>query len=204
MFASEPGWRYQTFRFQLRPNGHQRRAFERAAAARRFAYNLALERWRAYYMRTGSSPTRAYLCRETTRQRNEPGFEWLREVSPQVPQQAVADLWSAYQAFFKGRARYPRFRSRKRDSLRFRFPGPVKLRGDQLYVPRVGWTRMRLSRPVSGEIRSVTIRQSGGQWVALVLTRFEVHGGVKEIGPECRFVGIDLGLTRLATTSDGR
>jgi len=204
MFASEARWRYRTLRFQLRPDRQQRLAFEKAAAARRFAYNLALERWRANYLQTGNSPSRAYLCREITQQKYEPGFEWLRDVSSQVPQQAVADLWSAYQAFFKGRARYPRFRSRKRDLLRFRFPGPVKLRDDLLYVPRVGWTRLRLSRPVNGEIRSVTIRQSGGRWFALVLTRFEVHGSVRDIEPESRFVGIDPGLIHLATTSDGR
>jgi putative transposase len=204
MFVSEGKWRYRTFRFQLRPDRYQRQAFERAAAARRFAYNLALERWRAYYRQTGSSPSRAYLCREITKQKHKPGFEWLREISSKVPQQAVADLWSAYQAFFNGRARYPRFRSRKRDSPRFRFPGPVKIRDDLLYVPRVGWTRMRISRPVTGEIRSVTIRQSNGQWIALVLTRFEVSGDVKQIGPGSHFIGIDLGLIRLATTSDGR
>jgi putative transposase len=204
MFGSEPAWRYRTYRFQLRPDRSQLRALERAGAARRFAYTLALERWRAYYQQTGASPNRAYLCRELTKQKREPGFEWLRDVSSTVPQQAVADLWRAYQAFFQGRARYPRFRSRKRDAVRFRFPGPVKVRGDLLYLPRIGWTRMRLSRAIHGEIRSVTVRQSESGWFALILTRFELDGSVTDVGPTSDFVGIDLGLIRTATISDGR
>jgi putative transposase len=173
MFDEQSVWRYRTYRFELRPRAGQARAFYKAAAARRFAYNLALERWRAHYSKTGTSPSRAYLCRELARQKRQPGYEWLCDVSSQVPQQAVTDLWRAFQAFFRGRARYPRFRSRKRDALRFRFPGPVNVRDDRLYLPRIGWTRVRLSRPIHGEIRSVTIRESRGRWFALVLTRFE-------------------------------
>jgi putative transposase len=203
MFASG-SWRYRTYRFQLRPDRHQVQALEKAGSVRRFAYNLALERWRAFYMNAGTSPSRAYLCREITKQKRKPGFEWLGEVSSQIPQQAIADLWAAYKAFFHGRARYPRFRSRKRDTLRFRFPGPIKLRDDLLHLPRIGWMRMRVSRPVVGEIRSVTIRQSAGRWYALILTRFEVQDSVMHIGPASRFVGVDLGLIRLATISDGR
>jgi putative transposase len=128
----------------------------------------------------------------------------LRDVSSQVPQQAVTDLWHAHQAFFEGRARYPQYRSRKRDSPRFRFPGPVKVRDNLLFLPGIGWTRMRLSRPIEGEIRSVTIRESGDRWYALILTRFEVPKHVRRIEDASRFVGIDPGLVRLATISDGQ
>jgi putative transposase len=204
VFASDHKWRFRTYRFELRPDRQQLTALERAGFVRRFAYNLALERWRAYYAETGTSPSRAYLCREITRQKHQPGSQWLQEVSSKVPQQAVTDLWGAFQAFFEGRARYPRFRSRKRDTLRFRFPGPIKVRDDLLYVPRIGWVRMRLSRLITGEIRSVTIRQSGDRWYALILTRFEVGDSVRDVGPMSRFVGVDLGLIRLATVSDGR
>jgi hypothetical protein len=58
MFEFKSGWRYRTYRFELRPNGDQVRAFHAASAARRFAYNFALERWRAYYLSwwDGSTP----------------------------------------------------------------------------------------------------------------------------------------------------
>jgi putative transposase len=205
MFDSKPEYRFRTYQFQLRPNSRQLRDLEKAGAARRFAYNWALETWRQYFAETGRAPSRAYLCRELTKKKRQPGSEWLGEISCQVPQQAVADLWQAYQAFFRGRARYPRFKSRKRGAPRFRFPGPTKVRGDRIHLPRIGWIRMRLSRTIEGELRSVTVRKgAGGTWFALILTRFELNGSVGEVHESSRFVGIDLGLVRIGTLSDGR
>jgi putative transposase len=95
--------RFRTYRYQLRPNAEQAAALARAAGARRFVFNWALERWRAHYAATGDCPTRAQLCRELTELRHRPGQEWMLDISSKLMQQAVTDVWRAYRGFFAGR-----------------------------------------------------------------------------------------------------
>ena len=53
-------------------------------------------------------------------------------------QQVLADLKRAYVNFFQRRARFPRFKSRKRDQARFRIPQRVKIAAGRIYIPKVG------------------------------------------------------------------
>jgi putative transposase len=195
--------RFKTFRYELRPNKKQARSLARAAGARRFVFNWALQRWRAHYAQFGESPTRAQLCRELTELKHRAGQEWMLEISSSVMQQSIVDVWRAYRSFFRGQTRYPRFKSKKLDRLRFRYPAGVRLSGEEIFLPRIGWVRLRLSRPVEGRVKSVTVKQHAGRWFALVLTEFEVSEAEPIVRASTDVVGIDLGLTRLATLSDG-
>ena len=96
-----------------------------------------------------------------------------------------------------------RFKSKKLDRLRFRYPAGVRLSGQEIFLPRIGWVRIRLSRPVEGRVKSVTVKQHAGRWFVLVLTEFEVSDAKPTVRASADVVGIDLGLTRLATLSDG-
>jgi putative transposase len=195
--------RFKTFRYELRPNAEQSRALARTAGARRFVFNWALAQWRAHYSQFGKSPTRAQLCRELTVLKHRPGYEWMLEISSSVMQQAINDVWRSYRSFFRGHNRYPRFKSKKRDEPRFRYPAGVRLSGQKIFLPRVGWVRLRLSREVEGRLKSVTVRRHGGRWFVLVLTEFDLNDATTVSPHPSRVVGIDLGLARLVTLSNG-
>ncbi len=66
-------------------------------------------------------------------------------------------------------------------------------------LPKLGWLRYRNSRPVLGELRNVTVSLSAGKWHVSIQTRREVETPL----PQGRAVGIDLGIARFATLSDG-
>jgi putative transposase len=195
--------RFKTFRYELHPNGEQSRALARTAGARRFVFNWALARWRAHYSEFGESPTRAQLCRDLTKLKHRPGYDWMLDISSSVMQQAVADVWRAYRSFFRGQNRYPRFKSKKLDRPRFRYPAGVRVVGEKIFLPRIGWVRLTLSRPVEGTLKSVTVKRQAGRWFVLVLTEFEINDAAIAMPDPSGVVGIDLGLTRLATLSDG-
>jgi putative transposase len=195
--------RFRTYTYELRPNAGQVHALARAAGARRFVFNWALKRWRAHYEATGGCPTRAQLCRELTELRHRPGNEWMLEISSKLMQQAIIDVWRAYRNFFAGRSGYPRFTSKKRDQPRFRFPPEVRIAGDQIYLPRIGWIRFRLSRPISGRVKSVTVKRQAERWFVLVLAEFELDDTPVVVRDPSRVVGLDVGLSRLLTMSDG-
>jgi len=195
--------RFKTYRYELRPTQRQMASLARAAGARRFVFNWALGEWRAQYSLTGKSPTRAELCRALTRLKREPGNEWMLDISSSLMQQAIIDVWRAYRNFFAGRSGYPRFKSKKRDPGRFRYPAGVRIEGDRIFLPRIGWMRLRLSRSVEGKVKSVTVKRRAGKWFVLALS--ELEADPRPVLPcDARdVVGIDLGVARLATLSDG-
>ena len=97
----------------------------------------------------------------------------------------------------------PRARTAQGRHERFRYPDPKQIRldeaNDRIFLPRLGWVRYRNSRPALGELRFVTVSERAGRWFVSVQTRHEVDVPVPE-GPA---VGLDLGIARFATLSDG-
>src|SRR5215470_15443022 len=122
------------YRFCMRPTCEQERSLLRLAGARRFVWNWALARRKAYYTEHGTSIPAAQLSRELTALKGQPETAWLREADSQALQQTLRDLDLAFRAFFEKRARFPRFKSKKRDTPRFRIPQRVKVVVGKVYV----------------------------------------------------------------------
>ncbi len=115
-------------------------------------------------------------------------------------QQTLKDLEHAYVNFFEQRADFPRFK-KKGVSDSFRYPQGCKLdQGNgRLFLPKLGWLRYRNSRQVLGDVCNVTVSQSGGKWFASIQTRREVAAEQ----PTGGIVGLDMGIARFVTLSDG-
>ena len=120
----------------------------RMAGARRFVWNWGLARRKEAYAATGKGLTYNQQAAELTALKKQPETAWLREADSQLLQQALKDLDRAFAAFFEKRAGFPRFKSKKRDEPRFRIPQRVKVEDSKVYVPKVGWVRIRQSQPV--------------------------------------------------------
>jgi putative transposase len=144
------------------------------------------------------------LCKELTTWKTESELAWLKESPSQVLQQSLKDLEKAYANFFAKRASFPRFKKRGRGSCSFRYPDPKQFKVDQqnsrIFLPKLGWIRYRNSRVVLGEPKNVTISQRGGKWFFSLQTKREVE---KPTPPSGEPVGIDLGIARFATLSNG-
>jgi putative transposase len=193
---------HKAFRYQLRPTRRQESLLLRAAGARRFAYNWALERWLVEYRETGSTIRMARLMRELTTLKRRREYAWMREVDSQLLQQAILDVRSAFRAFFERRSGFPRFRSRKTSRQTFRIPQRVRIEGNRVVVPKIGRVRLHLSRPVRGVTKSATFTRDGtGRWWVSLVAEVEVPEPVA--GSPIRPVGIDLGVVDLAMLSTG-
>ena len=70
---------------------------------------------------------------------------------------------------------------------------------NRILLPRLGWLRYRSSRSVLGRVRNVTVTSSGTDWFVSILTERQVEHPIAQ-GPA---VGIDMGVIRFATLSDG-
>ena len=117
-------------------------------------------------------------------------------------QQTLKDLERAYSNLFAKRADFPRFK-KKGQSDSFRYPDPKQIKLDQansrLFLPKLGWLRYRNSRDVLGTVKNITVSLSCGKWYVAIQTEREVEPPIPNGGA----VGIDMGIARFATLSDG-
>ena len=139
-------------------------------------------------------------CEALVRWKTEPECAWLSDCPSQALQQSRKDLDRAYGNFASGRTDPPRFKKRGRHD-NFRLPQGCKLEAHnaRIFLPRIGWARIRLSRTVEGAIGSVTVSQRGGRWFVCIQTQ----RSIEPRGAATGAVGIDLGVTRFATLFDG-
>jgi putative transposase len=195
--------RLQAFKYELMPTGEQQRDMRRFAGACRFVFNKALALQKENHDVGGKFIGYVAMAKKLTGWRNGTETPWLADAPVHPLQHALKDLERAYKNFFAGRAAFPRFRKKgRRDS--FRFPDPKQIKLDQgngrIFLPKLGWLRYRNSRGVLGEVRNVTVSQSGGKWFVSVQTAREVEQPVLR---SSRAIGIDMGVVRFATMSDG-
>lgn len=191
--------RLQAFKFQLTPNGQQTRQMSRFSGACRFVFNKALALQVESY-KSDPKTKFSYVKLANLLPSWKQEFAWLGESPSQALQQVLKDLDRAYQNFFAKRAAFPKFK-RKGQNDSFRYPQGVKLDqpNSRIFLPKLGWMRYRNSREVLGTIKNVTVSLAAGHWFVSIQTEREA-----EIpAPNGGMVGIDMGITRFATLSDG-
>lgn len=189
----------KAFKFEIMPNGAQIRKMKQFCGCSRFVFNRALvyrnELYEADKSFKFSYNKIANLLPEWKRE-----LTWLKDCHSQVLQQALKDLESSFKNFFAKRSDFPKFK-RKGEKDSFRFPQGCKLeqQNNRIYLPKIGWIRYRNSRDVVGEIKNVTVSRKCGKWYISVQTEFEQ----KTPQPKGGEIGIDMGIVRFATLSNG-
>lgn len=195
--------RLQAFKFELKPNGKQKRDMLSFAGSCRFVYNKALVIQKENYESGRVYAGYAAMSASLPAWKRESGMGWLKEAPAPSLQQALIDLDKAFSGFLSNLSGFPRLK-RKRCYNSFRFPDRKFIKLDQansrMQLPKLGWVRYRNSREVLGEVRNVTVSQVGGKWFASILTKREAGDPVPT---STSAIGIDLGVKRFATMSDG-
>ena len=189
----------KAFKFELMPNSAQIRKMKQFCGCSRFVFNRALAYQNEQYQKdnsfTFSYRKIADLLPEWRRE-----FTWLKDCHSQVLQQSIKDLAKAFDNFFAKRANFPKFKCNgEKDS--FRIPQGFKLeqQNNRIYLPKIGWVRYLNSQNVFGRMKNVTVRQKCGKWYVSIQVEFETETP-KPNGGE---IGIDMGIVRFATLSNG-
>jgi putative transposase len=194
--------RLQAFKFELMPTGEQQRMMRRFAGSCRFVFNKALSLQKERYERGEKKLGYFELCRLLTAWRHEADTAWLMQAPVHPLQQALKELERAYSNFFANRAGFPRFKKKGRADS-FRFPDPKQIKLDQannrVFLPKLGWLRYRNSRNLLGRLKNATLSLSCSKW----FVSFQSEREVEQPIPQGGAVGIDIGLARFATLSDG-
>jgi len=218
-------------RLRLKPTNAQSSVFLRAAGARRFAFNWAVARIKANQNQWAAEATYDILKSDRTRPfshfdlvglwdatRDEVA-PWHREQSVWAFRYGIRAAQEAHADFLKGKSRFPKFRARHRDRIRFTVAGPggLHLQPGRLRLPKYGWVRLaapcraqaklrRLLVRGRARIMNVTVsRDAGGAWYASICVERTLAADPalysRPAGPA---VGVDVGIKTAAVvaTSD--
>lgn len=173
----------------------------RFAGACRFVFNRALALQNENHEAGNKYISYTKMASWLIEWKSHPDTQWLKDAPSQPLQQSLKDLERGYKNFFQKRAAFPRFKKRGQNDA-FRYPQGVKLdqTNNRISLPKLGWIRYRNSLEVIGEVKNVTVSQSCGKWYVSIQTEYEVPEPVHKAAS---MVGLDAGVTKLATLSDG-
>ncbi|OOS21641.1 transposase [Moraxella lincolnii] len=206
---------------ELTPNNTQATHLKKACGVARFAYNWALAEWKKQYEQDKNyrdecqakgitidetklhKPSQGKLRKQLNSIKREQ-FPFMLEVTKCSPQLAIMQLGNAFKRFFKGESKYPQFR-KKGVNDRFSLSNDqfkLKLKKDKphIQIPNLGLVRMTEHLRYNGKILSAKVFTKGGKWFVSIAV--ELDDTQKPLPKTGKSVGLDLGITDLATLSD--
>lgn len=194
----------KAYKYRIYPNKQQEEQIQKTFGCCRFVYNNTLA-YRKERYETQKKSMNKIACNNYVNQVLKKAYKWLKEVDKFALTNAVYNMDSAYQKFFKEHSGYPKFKSKKNNhkSYTTNFTNgniEIDFNKNKIKLPKLKWIKAKVHREFDGKIKSATISQvPSGKYFASILvetayTPMESTGNV---------IGVDLGIKDLLTTSDG-
>ena len=192
----------KAYQYRISPTKKQEQTLLFVLRRCRELYNSALEERRTHYQmrHTGIGYTR----QAAELPEMKVAFPAYQEIHSQVLQDVLRRVDKTFAAFFRRVVNgetpgYPRFKSTSRYRS-FTYPqSGFALAGNILTLSKIGDLKVRLHRPMQGQVKTCTIKHDVDQWY--VTFSCEVEEAPLPASDEA--VGIDLGLLHFATLSTG-
>lgn len=188
---------FKVYKYKLKPNVTQKNIFERWLGTCRYLYNVALEHRISVYQSAKVQVSRFEQYNQLVKCKKMDSFEWLAEVHSEVTQEALDRVDKSFKNFFKSGFGFPKFAKRDKYSS-FTFKRSVSVHGKFVRLPKIGLVRFYNSRTFEGKIKYVHIVKELNSWYICFCVEQQPVARI-----ESQDVGIDMGVVRLATLSDG-
>lgn len=194
----------RAFKYRFYPTNEQAAELSRTFGCVRKVYNLALAARTQAWVRGERVNYNATSAMLTAWKRTEE-LAYLCDVSSVPLQQTLRHLQAAFTNFFAKKAKYPRFKSKKKSGASAEYTtSGFRLRNGRLTLAKMGEPLdIRWSRPLpeGAEPSTVTVsKDPAGRWFVSVLCQ---DPSIRPLPATDTAVGIDVGLTSLLTLSTG-
>jgi putative transposase len=191
----------KSIKIRLFPTKEQEILMYKSCGVARFAYNWGLAKWEEEY-KQGLKPSKLSVKKEFNNIiKKEYKYSWLYEVSAQITTQAFEDLNTAYENFFKGLSKYPKFKTKKKSKQSFyvRYDA-VKFRDGKVNIEKVGKVKYKTNYdiPALRKYNNPRCHYDGKYWYLTL--GFEQSENQAELNKDLS-IGIDLGVKALAVIS---
>lgn len=194
----------KSFKYRLYPNKTQEIQIQKTFGCCRFVYNQTLA-YRKNLYETEKKSMSKFDCNTYCTRVLKKEYVWLKEIDKFALNNAVFNMDSAYQKFFKEHSEFPKFKSKKdnRKSYSTNITHNnigVDFENNKIKLPKLKWVKAKVHREFIGIIKSATISQTpSGKYFVSILVDCENF----QMKPTGAMVGIDLGIKDLVITSDG-
>ncbi|MFJ2738024.1 RNA-guided endonuclease InsQ/TnpB family protein [Streptomyces sp. NPDC087317] len=203
----------RAYKFLLRPTARQTAALGEMLRDHCSLYNGALQERRDAYRH--SSKTSIKYGDQSAQLKDIRAFDPERQGrwSFSSQQATLRRLDKAFQAFFRrvkaGQTPgYPRFRGAGHfDTVTFpkdgdgcRWDSTPHDAQTRVRFQGVGHVRVHQHRPVQGRVKTISVKREGNRWYVVLACD---NVSAEELPPTGAIVGIDMGIARFLTTSDG-
>jgi putative transposase len=200
----------KAYKYRIYPTSKQTAALQWTLDRCRELYNAALQERKEAYKYAKKTISAFEQMRSLTEIKAEVRTEY-QEIGSHVLQDVIKRIDKAFKAFFRRIKNgetpgYPRFQGRDRyDSFCFPDASGWKLAIDEkgkgkLSITSIGGIKIKLHRPLEGKIKTTTIKREGEHWYAVFSCEVE---RVPQLAYSDEAIGIDLGLAKFATLSNG-
>lgn len=186
------------YKFRLYPNKEQQEYFSKCFGCTRFIYNQMLADKIEYYEKTGK------MLNNTPAQYKKE-YPWLKEVDSLALANAQMNLNKAYKNFFRDKSvGFPKFKSKKKNRHSYTTnnqKGTIYIKDNFIKLPKLkSLIKIIQHRQFNGEIKSCTISKTPTNKYYISIL---VDEDIKQLLKSNNKVGIDLGITNFAITSNG-
>lgn len=187
---------------RLYPTESQEKQLAQVFGCSRWWWNYALNKSIETYKETGKGLGRTALNALLPALKKAEETKWLGDCYSQVLQATTLNITTAYKNFFEGRARFPRFKSKK-GKQSVQYPQNVEVLDDIVKFPGdLGEVKASIHRLIEGKIKTVTVSKCpSGKYFASIMSEVEGDAPIPSTG--AKIIGIDLGLKDFATVHDG-
>ena len=201
---------FRACKFRLYPNNKQLELINKTFGSSRYVYNHYLDKMK----NNGYVPAYTNIKDYTSTLKYDAVF--LQEIDSIVIRESLFNLDSAYQKLFSKNGGYPKFKSKynknsyNTTAIYNKYKDKeycnieLDLTNRQIKLPNLKWVKIRGYRnidSINGKIKNATIsREPNGKYYISIL--YEMYEKVPVIKPRT-IVGIDLGIKKLLTLSDG-
>ena len=193
----------RAIKYELNPTSTQKEQIKQTCGCCRKVYNTMLDRKISAY-KDGKKKISTYdLIKELVPLKKE--LPYLKEVPSQTLQQAVMNMGSAFEQFFKrGNKGFPKFKKRGcKDSFRIPVACVIDYDNWTIKTAKIGTIRFFKghNKQINGRIKSYTISHTTtDRYFISILYETEDRAKLNNN----KSVGIDVGIKNFATLSDGK
>ena len=194
------------FKTMIYPTKEQADKIIKFCNASRFAYNWAIALEEENYKNGGKFISGYDLTKRFTQFKKQEGNEWLKEISGRALKVAILNATTSYDNFFKGRSKYPKFKSKKRSKMSCAtHEGTTIIERKRIRCEKLGWIASHKHNiPIGEGVKYYNPKLSfdgDNFWFSVSVEINDYDNNDKE---KTEPIGIDLGIKTLAVCSNGK
>ena len=197
----------KAYKIEIKPTKEQKIKINKTIGVSRYVYNFYLIHNKEIYEKEKRFVSGMEFSKWLNNEYipNNPDKAWIKEVSSKAVKHAIMNADGAFKNFFSGKSKFPKFKKKKKQSVKAYFPKNNKtdwtIERHRVKIPTLGWVRLKEYGyvPLNAKVSSGTVSQQSDRYYVSILVEEENNINNSSFSEG---IGIDLGLKDFAIMSN--